>query len=545
MIWPLAAEYAKLGWAVRRAGWANPVTSPFNASSSLRWVTYQNGLFHLTYIDQTSTATIGSVSRVVRNTDFGVSEFHANDWTVYSTSCQVSSGTQQGKLMYPVYVDDEPYSDPFSSLFNFSGCQDVPPIKPPGGGGGGGGSGDPPPPCGPCLPPPLCGTNFKLVETGIDKCNCRNYICQPTFCNLPPECPDGYRLQQTGYDDIGCPQWECREIEVDPCDLPPQCPEGTTLVLTGVDIKGCGIFECQPDPTGCENPTPLPNCFECCGGGTPYVIGFTPEGCAIYDCRLFPPPPPPEPPPEPPLPPDPPRPPRPRRPCNTPSIIIEGLTKSPSCFENEPYTAQYGFTVRLTESDECADSLWWVTIKIHNGITIRTTMSPGDADSYSVQVTQPLGSEVRVFVTAYNPILGRYIPSYHAIDTFPEACEECDSCESLQETFGATSFGYALTIDGLNRSGVLSGSECSASNSSTSLSVVGISVVKTNNVCMLLVNAQEIGTQCVTSLEGSVPLSANTTLPITISLTGTKNCDNPFDSNPPDNTPASGSITIS
>jgi hypothetical protein len=181
MIWPLAAEYAKLGWAVRRAGWANPVTSPFNASSSLRWVTYQNGLFHLTYINQTSTATIGSVSRVVRNTDFGVSEFHANDWTVYSTSCQVSSGTQQGKLMYPGYVDDEPYNDPFSSLFNFSGCPDVPPIKPPGGGGGGGGGADPPPPCGPCLPPPLCGENFKLVETGRDQCNCRSYICQPTF----------------------------------------------------------------------------------------------------------------------------------------------------------------------------------------------------------------------------------------------------------------------------------------------------------------------------------------------------------------------------
>jgi hypothetical protein len=171
-------------------------------------------------------------------------------------------------------------------------------------------------------------------------------------------------------------------------------------------------------------------------------------------------------------------------------------------------------------------------------------MSPGDSDSYSETVTQTQGADVWISAYAYLPIKNLHSSFFH-IDKFPKECVFCDSCPSLQDTFGATSFGYALTIDGLNRSGVLSGSECSASNSSTWPSVVGISVVKTNNVCMLLVNAQEFGTQCGTYLEGSVPLSANTTLPIAISLTGTKTCDNPFDSNPPVNTPASGSITIS
>jgi hypothetical protein len=184
-----------------------------------------------------------------------------------------------------------------------------------------------------------------------------------------------------------------------------------------------------------------------------------------------------------------------------------------------------------------------VTLNV-NGKTTRTSMSPGDADSYSMAVTQTLGGDVQVSANAYLP-LKKIQSSAVQTDKFPEECLPCDGCESLQETFGATSFGYELTIDGSNRSGVLSGSECSASDSSTWTSVVGISVVKTNNVCRLRVNAQEFGTWCVTSIEGSVPLSANTTLPITISLTGTKTCDNPLDSNPPVTTAASGSITIS
>jgi hypothetical protein len=170
-------------------------------------------------------------------------------------------------------------------------------------------------------------------------------------------------------------------------------------------------------------------------------------------------------------------------------------------------------------------------------------MSPGDSDSYSETVTQTQGADVWISAYAYLPIKNLHSSFFH-IDKFPKECVFCDSCPSLQDTFGATSFGYALTIDGLNRSGVLSGSECSASNSSTWPSVVGISVVKTNGVCMLMVNTQNIDTWSNTNTTGSIAISNNTTLPITISLNGTKTTGNPF-MGPPVSTPVSGSITIS
>ena len=171
MIWPLAAEYARRGWAVRRANWAQRVTNLSGnhpQPNSLRWIVYHSGLFHLTYRNEADDYIVGDVSRVVRNTDFGVDEFHAGDWTVFPPSCAVTPApNQQGKLYYPSAVDDEPYDDPTAPGTGDQSCPDVPPIIDPpyddggdddgdddgdggGGGGGGGGGTDPRPP----RPPP-------------------------------------------------------------------------------------------------------------------------------------------------------------------------------------------------------------------------------------------------------------------------------------------------------------------------------------------------------------------------------------------------------
>ena len=117
MIWPLAAEYARRGWAVRRAGWTDHITDPFNQDASLRWIVYHHGLFHLTYLAKSSTATGSAVSRVVRNTDFGVDEFLAADWTVYSPHAAPTydGWDQQGKEQYPTPVDASPPSYPYPS----------------------------------------------------------------------------------------------------------------------------------------------------------------------------------------------------------------------------------------------------------------------------------------------------------------------------------------------------------------------------------------------------------------------------------------------
>jgi hypothetical protein len=360
--------------------------------------------------------------------------------------------------------------------------------------------------------------------------------------------------------DLGNPVDGGIDNEGEPCPSPLTCANGLIRKVVGTDANGCPVYACVKGPTLCGEP------LACPPGSTSFGNIKDVNGCVSPDCRtpvqgagggggggldgdggggldgadgldgsdgL-----------------DKPR----KPPCEAAKIFIEGLTKSvvgapanAPCFDSDavpPYTAQYGFTLRLGDApSKCAEGIYWVTLNV-NGKTTRTTMSPGDADSYSVAVTQTLGGDVQVSANAYLPI--KKIQSNDVkTDKFPEECLACDGCGSLQETFGATSFGYALTIDGSNRSGVLSGSECSASNSSTWPSVVGIGVVKTNNACRLLVNAQELGTWCVTDVGGSVPLTANTTLPITISLTGTKTCDIPLDSNPPVSTPVSGSITIS
>jgi hypothetical protein len=79
----------------------------------------------------------------VRNTDFGVDEFYANDWTVFSPSCSATPAPdQQGKLWYPGAVDDEPYDDPKAPGTGDQTCPEVPPIfddPPPDDGGIGGG----------------------------------------------------------------------------------------------------------------------------------------------------------------------------------------------------------------------------------------------------------------------------------------------------------------------------------------------------------------------------------------------------------------------
>lgn len=103
MIWPLASEYAKRQWAVRRASWDDPDLAG-DTGRALRWIIYYNALFWLTYID---SVTGLKVTRVVRSTDFGTAEFLATDWTTASPFC-LSQATNspdptgyQGKKPYP------------------------------------------------------------------------------------------------------------------------------------------------------------------------------------------------------------------------------------------------------------------------------------------------------------------------------------------------------------------------------------------------------------------------------------------------------------
>lgn len=102
-----------------------------------------------------------------------------------------------------------------------------------------------------------------------------------------------------------------------------------------------------------------------------------------------------------------------------------------------PYTAQYGFTVRLGGAEECADGIYWVTIRI-NGKAIRTTMSPGDADSYSQAVTQTLGGPVTVTANAYLPIKKLQSNAVET-DVFPEECPDIYSITVTDRVVGAAS----------------------------------------------------------------------------------------------------------
>jgi len=127
MIWPLAAEYSRKGWAVRRAGW-DDVALLGDSGRSLRWIVYHSGLFHLLFRDP---VTFERQTRVVRNTDFSVSEFFAEDWTVHAPDCgtdgsEGGNSDQQGKARYPRTQDTPITVDPRNPNATFGTCPVVP-----------------------------------------------------------------------------------------------------------------------------------------------------------------------------------------------------------------------------------------------------------------------------------------------------------------------------------------------------------------------------------------------------------------------------------
>lgn len=134
MIWPLAAAYARKGWAVRRAGWENPyvATGAALASNSLRWIVWQNALFHTIYQERGDDYIGARISRPVLNTDFTEADFRADDWTVLTPSCLASGGSgnpgQQGFQPYPQNGTESPSIDPQYPNIYFGTCPTVPPV---------------------------------------------------------------------------------------------------------------------------------------------------------------------------------------------------------------------------------------------------------------------------------------------------------------------------------------------------------------------------------------------------------------------------------
>jgi hypothetical protein len=128
MIWPLAYEYALRGWAMRRAGWDDD-TIYGDTGRALRWVVYQNGIYWLLYRE---VGTGLKKTRVITNTDFGVAEFYAEDWTVLTPQCLALQGgdpgdnTQQGKKPYPRNLDPGVILDPLYPNATHGTCPSVP-----------------------------------------------------------------------------------------------------------------------------------------------------------------------------------------------------------------------------------------------------------------------------------------------------------------------------------------------------------------------------------------------------------------------------------
>lgn len=129
MIWPLAAEYARRGWALRRAGW-DDLYLYGDTGRALRWVVYQNALFWLLH---RTPVTGAKATRVIRNTDFGVEEFYAEDWTVLTPACLEMQGgygyggdSWQGKKPYPRLADTTPVIDPMYPNAIHGTCPVVP-----------------------------------------------------------------------------------------------------------------------------------------------------------------------------------------------------------------------------------------------------------------------------------------------------------------------------------------------------------------------------------------------------------------------------------
>jgi hypothetical protein len=472
MIWPLAAEYARGGWAVRRAGWTSEITSPFNADNSLRWVVYHSGLFHLTYLSKSASTTHGTVTRVIQNTDFGVSEFLASDWTVFSTACGGASpdSSQQGKPPYPTPLDAPPLIFPPIDGTGTNTCVTVPPVFPP-----------PDSECGACPPPPACGPDTKLATSGFDSCGCPTFLCQPIYCPNPPDCGAGKVPKAKGFNSLGCAIWECGDV----CAPPPECGANTTLVNKGNDAKGCPSYLCQPtycgDPPECppgktltiteatDNGCPSFACLDTCGpclepqilcppistlvtsgpdicgcmksvcvgNGCPppplcppgaflFQIGIGADGCGLYVCSTNPPPPPPPPPPRP-WPPPPP----PQTELKAATITIENVTYSPECFLDNtapPFQIQLGFRVTLgpAPSPE-TNGLYWVSVYAHGKKVDAPTMTPGQSIDYSVAVQQDLGKPVLIRANAYLPLKRVSSRDQHEF-TFPDMCEEEPCC---------------------------------------------------------------------------------------------------------------------
>jgi len=139
MIWPLAAEYARLGWAVRRAGWDDS-DAYGTTGRALRWVIYQNALFWLLYreigliqhVEGNPVVASEKRSRVIRNTDFKVEEFYAEDWTVLTPECfsgaviTNADAFQQGKKRYPRPINTNPFVDPQNPNSKYGSCPVVP-----------------------------------------------------------------------------------------------------------------------------------------------------------------------------------------------------------------------------------------------------------------------------------------------------------------------------------------------------------------------------------------------------------------------------------
>ena len=129
MIWPLAAEYARRGWAERRAGW-DDLNLFGDTARALRWVIYQNALFWLLY---RQIGTGAKATRVICNTDFGVEEFYAEDWTLLTPACLEMQGgygyggdSWQGKKPYPRLADTTPVIDPMYPNAIHGTCPVVP-----------------------------------------------------------------------------------------------------------------------------------------------------------------------------------------------------------------------------------------------------------------------------------------------------------------------------------------------------------------------------------------------------------------------------------
>ena len=131
MIWPLAAEYARRGWAVRRAGWDDDLLFG-DTGRALRWIVYQNALFWLLYREVGSG---NKRTRVCRNTDFTTEEFYAEDWTVLTPACLASQSCnssgygddyQQGKKPYPHTAGSGPVVDPLYPNAVHGTCPVVP-----------------------------------------------------------------------------------------------------------------------------------------------------------------------------------------------------------------------------------------------------------------------------------------------------------------------------------------------------------------------------------------------------------------------------------